>query len=457
LVLPIGQDIIRIGNNIDSILPFTISIGKGTFASYGSCSIGILSSASGSLSSSYGRLSSASGDSSSAYGDSSSASGNSASAYGTGASASGLFSSATGVNSSASELASSAYGANASASGDSSSAYGDFSSASGNSASAYGTGASASGSFSSATGVNSSASELASSAYGINSSASGVNSSAYGYGSSASGVNSSAYGYGSSVSGDDSTSIGYNANVTSNRTMLLGGSNLNKLESYRNLDNISDKRDKIDIKNGDYELNNAIFKDINIVEYKMNIRDQYYDYEDNPELISLVELLKKENQEKENEIKLLGSKEYLYDKGINEEDSNTIKQKLRNEITNTNIKINEIKRGVDKNGNISITDKDGYTNGHKKGTRKHLGVIAQDLQEVIKKHTGGDGYMALIGDPVFENPESVNAKMTVSYTGLIPITIQMVQELMKENEVLKQTNEDLTKRLEIIESKVLNL
>ena len=48
--------------------------------------------------------------------------------------------------------------------------------------------------------------------------------------------------------------------------------------------------------------------------------------------------------------------------------------------------------------------------------------------------------MALIGDPVFENPESVNAKMTVSYTGLIPITIQMVQELMKENEEIPEAD-----------------
>ena len=150
----------------------------------------------------------ASGDFSTAMGYASDASGYSSTAMGYGSEASGDLSTAMGIVTTAS--------------GDSSTAMGYGSEASGYSSTAMGYGSEASGDFSTAMGGVTIASEDFSTAMGSGTTASGYSSTAMGYASEASGYSSTAMGIGTTASGDWSTAMGFRTIASGDLSTAMG-------------------------------------------------------------------------------------------------------------------------------------------------------------------------------------------------------------------------------------------
>ena len=197
-----------------------------------------------------------------------------------------------------------------------------------------------------------------------------------------------AVGYGSFCA-----AIGYYAQTTESdsRVMQLGGNNLAALKCKVALTTASDKRDKIDINDVSNSLD-FILK-LNPVTYVFNPRTKYIS----------------DNDKKE-----------TYDNN-------------GNEIFNQNYE-NYKKYG------LCHYDTEKYLLGTKKGTRRRIGLIAQDVQEALKEVYGSDNYADIVNDNFYDlvkKPDDVENQLTIAYQNIIPFLIGAIKELQTEIDQLK--------------------
>ena len=243
--------------------------------------------------------------------------------------------------------------------------------------------ASAVGGYSTALGTSASAT-ASSTAIGHASATAGNYSTALGTVSKALGNNSTAIGGGASASGTASTALGYDAVAgTSTRLMRLGAPNLSILQSTVNLTVTSDIRDKADIEEVPKALD--FIKDLNPITYVGNNRDSY----------------------------------------ISEEQKET--DTYRNYLM------------------VEDYDKVSYSQGTKKGSRRRVGLSAQEVRDKLIEHYGSDNYANVVNDNFVEFeergldiPEGLENKLTMSYETMVPFLIKAIQEQQEQIEELKQ-------------------
>lgn len=183
---------------------------------------------------------------------------------------------------------------------------------------------------------------------------------------------------------DYSTAIGYNAITTVENGIQLGNSNnTTSLKCKVNLTVTSDERDKADIEDLD---NNALdfINALRPITYVFNDRQKYI-----PEREDFTE------QDKENLAK------YAF---VN-------------------------------------YDKEAWKQGTKKGTRRRVGVSAQNLLEQLDKYYHSDNYANIVDDNFHDFtdeeraviPEGIENQLTVAYANLIPFLIKSIQLLSAKN------------------------
>lgn len=100
----------------------------------------------------------------------------------------------------------------------------------------------------------------------------------------------------------------------------------------------------------------------------------------------------------------------------------------------------EERRKKEKYG-LCAYDREQHALGTKKGNRIRVGVLAQNVQEMLKKVYGDSGYANLVNDNLFDLdpndiPEGVENQLAVNYEGFIPFLIKAVQELDAKLEML---------------------
>lgn len=91
-------------------------------------------------------------------------------------------------------------------------------------------------------------------------------------------------------------------------------------------------------------------------------------------------------------------------------------------------------------------DREAHAAGEKKGSRKRIGVSAQQVQEALVAVYGDASYANLVNDNLYDIdpetiPDGVENQLTVNYEGFIPFLIKAVQELsarVKELEEVQQ-------------------
>lgn len=181
-----------------------------------------------------------------------------------------------------------------------------------------------------------------------------------------------------------STAIGYSAITTVENGIQLGNSNnTTSLKCKVNLTVTSDERDKADIEDLD---NNALdfINALRPITYVFNDRQKYI-----PEQEDFTE------QDKENLAK------YAF---VN-------------------------------------YDKEAWKQGTKKGTRRRVGVSAQNLLEQLDKYYHSDNYANIVDDNFHDFtdeeraviPEGIENQLTVAYANLIPFLIKSIQLLSAKN------------------------
>ena len=185
--------------------------------------------------------------------------------------------------------------------------------------------------------------------------------------------------------------MGASTSESDSRVMQLGNNGLSTLRCKVALTTTSDKRDKIDIN----DVNNSLdfILKLNPVTYVFNPRTKYIS----------------DNDKKE-----------TYD--IN-----------GNEIFNQNYE-NYKKYG------LCHYDTEKYLLGTKKGTRRRIGLIAQDVQEALKEVYGTDNYADIVNDNFYDlvkKPDDVENQLTIAYQNIIPFLIGAIKELQTEIDQLK--------------------
>lgn len=182
---------------------------------------------------------------------------------------------------------------------------------------------------------------------------------------------------------DCSIAIGYSAITTAENGIQLGNNNTTSLKCKVNLTVTSDERDKTDIEDLD---NNALdfINALRPITYVFNDRQKYI-----PEREDFTE------QDKENLAK------YAF---VN-------------------------------------YDKEAWKQGTKKGTRRRVGVSAQNLLEQLDKYYHSDNYANIVDDNFHDFtdeeraviPEGIENQLTVAYANLIPFLIKSIQLLSAKN------------------------
>ncbi len=211
---------------------------------------------------------------------------------------------------------------------------------------------------------------------------------ALGRGASASGNDCVAIGNDSNAQGDRSSAIGKGATTSTAQSgsIMLGAEDLTHLYSYRTLETPSDERDKVDIESMPEETVRNIITKLRPVIFHRNNRSDY-------------------------------AFSHVNEKG------HTVRESI-----------------YDKNGNLVNYDKEAHARGDKKGTRTHIGLIAQEVQELLREVTGGDGFGAIVGDTAYGNP-AVTAEgnqLTLAYQNFIPLLIRMIQTQQADIDELKK-------------------
>lgn len=179
-----------------------------------------------------------------------------------------------------------------------------------------------------------------------------------------------------------SVALGYQAVCTSGNTIQLGNaSSLSKLSCRVNITVTSDERDKTDIVDVEGSATEFL-KKIRTVQYVYNHRELYIDNEN----------LSEKDREKKSKYGLC---EY-----------NTIAHKK----------------------------------GTKKGTRKRVGVLAQNVQQAMKEIYGSTSYANIVDDNFFDLddvPDDVENQLSVNYSGFVPFLIKAIQELSERLDALE--------------------
>lgn len=191
----------------------------------------------------------------------------------------------------------------------------------------------------------------------------------------------------SHAGGEYSSAIGQSAQTSTAQSgsIMLGAEDLTHLYSYRTLETPSDERDKVDIESMPEETVRNIITKLRPVIFHRNNRSDY-------------------------------AFSHVNEKG------HTVRESI-----------------YDKNGNLVNYDKEAHARGDKKGTRTHIGLIAQEVQELLREVTGGDGFGAIVGDTAYGNP-AVTAEgnqLTLAYQNFIPLLIRMIQIQQTEIDELK--------------------
>lgn len=212
---------------------------------------------------------------------------------------------------------------------------------------------------------------------GLSSNASAQQALAFGPSSNATAYMSSAYGVWARCEANWSTAIGCYANVANSEhnTVRLGSDSLSKLSSRVSITITSDERDKTDIipiKKGAVDF----LKKIKAVQYVLNERNKY---------INEYENLSEEDKQKKNKY------------------------------------------------GICTYDKKAHKAGTLKGSRKRVGIIAQDVQKALRECYGSADYANLIDDNLYDIkepiPSDIESKLSANYSAFIPFLIKAIQEL----------------------------
>ncbi len=217
----------------------------------------------------------------------------------------------------------------------------------------------------------------------------GERSVALGRGASASGIDCVAIGNDSISQGARSSAIGEGSQTSTAQSdsIMLGAEGLSHLYSYRTLENPSDARDKADVENLPEDTVRRIVAGLRPVTFRRNNRMDYVPA-------------------------------HTDDKGRRVRES-----------------------PYDGHGNVVNYDREAHARGDRKGARMHVGLIAQEVQELLREVTGGDGFGAIVGDTAYGNPDvtAEGSQLTLAYQNFIPLLIRMVQMQQQEIDELKKS------------------
>ena len=406
------------------------------------------------------------------------ASGQWSTAISRGATASANYSIAIGCNPQATAENSIALGRNATSSGTYSTSIGYLANSSGNFSTAIGEEAISPGKSSIAIGYQPKASKDFAIAIGCIANVSGASSIALGYGANASnnastalgrdtkasGICSTALGYGANASHDYSTAVGINSKTTVKSQLLLGNSDTTPY-AYKALTLVSDKRDKTDIKDIDYNPIEFLNK-LSPKQYRMDCRFNYKRDEEisKEEYEKLDEYTKKSHTTKypmyelENGFRYINYHDYV-DKNITK-DSDRYKPILKTKgifLSKETAEI-ELKKKFKKDigefeekqvGEIILKEVFLESDGSMSGERYHNGFLAQEVEEVAKSMNfdfAGVKYLAHNNDG--------DDMYGLAYEEFIAPIIGGIQELSKENDNLNNKINELEAKLKELETKL---
>jgi hypothetical protein len=204
----------------------------------------------------------------------------------------------------------------------------------------------------------------------------GISGVAIGYLSNVYGNYSTALGYASNASGNYSVALGYGASVSSDNTIRLGNTNITQLICNSTTITTSDIRDKTDIKPIEKSL--EFINSIEPIQYVCNQREKYMEDTD------------------DEKVKELRGKYGLY--GYNKEE---------------------------------------YTKGTKRGDRRKVGFMAQEVEKIMMDLYNTDNYADIVSDSLHnydknDIPKDVESQKSISYSNFIPFLVGAIQELTKE-------------------------
>ena len=90
-------------------------------------------------------------------------------------------------------------------------------------------------------------------------------------------------------------------------------------------------------------------------------------------------------------------------------------------------------------------DKTSHSQGTKKGSRRRVGLSAQEVRDKLIEHYGSDNYANVVNDNFVEFeerdldiPEGLENKLTMSYETIVPFLIKAIQEQQEQIEELKK-------------------
>lgn len=193
----------------------------------------------------------------------------------------------------------------------------------------------------------------------------------------------------SHAGGEYSSAIGQSAQTSTaqSNAIMLGADDLSHLYSYRTLENPSDVRDKTDVENLPEDTVRRIMAGLRPVTFRRNNRMDYVPA-------------------------------HTDEKGRRVRES-----------------------PYDGDGNVVNYDREAHARGDRKGARMHVGLIAQEVQELLREVTGGDGFGAIVGDTAYGNPDvtAEGSQLTLAYQNFIPLLIRMVQIQQEEIDELKKS------------------
>lgn len=223
-------------------------------------------------------------------------------------------------------------------------------------------------------------------AIGYNSNTGGNGTIAIGYGSTTFAYRGIAIGASTNAAANYSVALGSGAVTTNANSIQLGDAvNLSSITSKVELTVTSDERDKINIEPIDYGAIDFI-NQIEPITYLSNQRILYIDNDEN----------------------------------LSEKD-----------------KENKYKYG------LCNYNKKEHQSGTRKGSRKRVGVSAQQVQKALQNVYGSSSYANLVNDNLFdydqsEIPEGVESQLAVNYPGFVPFLIKAIQELSQRLEKLEE-------------------
>ncbi len=96
--------------------------------------------------------------------------------------------------------------------------------------------------------------------------------------------------------------------------------------------------------------------------------------------------------------------------------------------------------------NMCEYDREAHQKGELKGTRRRVGVLAQQVTKLLQDMYGTDNYANIADDsfydiPEDERPTDVENKLMVCYESFIPFLIASIQELSRRLDALENRQE----------------